>query len=197
MQFCWGCSKFDEINTNPDVSTKGDAAMLLTGIELSFRPSTSKSFMYPFLLQKELVWSEGSISDYQYNKLTRIDYSVYDVLTNVKKMNESATVSGYKGDIYRAAGIFIQCYKLFNLSMQVGDIPYSEALQGESGVYKPKYDSQKEVMTSILNQLDTAEVLFSNSVNNNEVLSGDFFYSGNPSKWLKLVNSYKLYVNVV
>lgn len=194
LQFSWGCSKFDEINTNPDVSTKGDPSMLLTGVELSFRPGTTKGFMYPFLFQKELVWTEGAISDYQYNKLTRIDYSVYDVLKNIKKMNEAATEAGYTGDIYRAAGIFMQSYKLFNLSMKVGDIPYSQALQGESGIYKPKYDSQKEIMISILNQLDTAAVLFTNAKNNNEVLNGDIFYSGDPSKWLKLVNSYKLYV---
>ncbi|HEX3006968.1 MAG TPA: SusD/RagB family nutrient-binding outer membrane lipoprotein, partial [Bacteroidales bacterium] len=32
------------------------------------------------------------------------------------------------------------------------------------------------------------------AVNNKEKLSGDIFYSGNPSKWLKMVNSFKLHV---
>ncbi len=143
LPLSWGCSKFDDINSNPDVSTKGDASMLLTGIELSFRPSNAKAFMWPFLFQKELIWTEGSISDYQYNKLPRIDYSVYNVLKNINKMNEATEVSGYTGDIYKAAGIFIKSFKLFHLSMQVGDIPFSEAIQGESGIYQPKYDSQK------------------------------------------------------
>ena len=194
MLFSWGCSEFDEINTNPDVSTNGDASMLLTGIELSFKPTNAKAFMWPFLFQKELIWTEGSISDYQYNKLPRIDYSVYNVLKNIKKMNEAAEVSGYTGDIYNAAGTFIKYYKLFNLSMQVGDIPFSEANQGELGIYQPKYDSQKQVMISILNELDEAANLFTNAINNKEVLTGDLFYSGNPTQWLKLVNSFKLYV---
>jgi hypothetical protein len=188
------CTKFEDINTNPDVSTVGDASMLLTGIELSFRPSNSKSFMYPFLLQKQLAWCEGAISDYQYNKLTRIDYSVYEVLTNIRKMEEAATNSGYTGNMYKAVGMFIRTYKLFNLSMQVGDIPYTQAVQGESGIYQPTYDSQRDIMISILNDLDEASTLIAASVSNNEVLAGDFFYAGDPSKWLKLVNSFKLYV---
>lgn len=194
LPFSWGCSQFDDINTNPDVSTKGDASMLLTGIELSFKPSNAKAFMWPFLFQKELIWTEGSISDYQYNKLPRIDYSVYDVMKNIKKMNEANTASGYTGDVYKAAGLFIQAYKLFNLTMQVGDIPFSEANQGDAGIYQPKYDSQKAIMVSLLNDLDAAADLFTNAANNNEVLSGDFFYAGNPTQWLKLVNSFKLYV---
>lgn len=192
--FFSGCADFDDLNTNPDVSTKGDASMLLTGIELTFKPSNAKAFMWPFLFQKELIWTEGSISDYQYNKLPRVDYSVYDVLKNIKKMNEATETSGYTGDVYEAAGLFIHSYKLFNLSMQVGDIPFSEANQGEAGVYQPKYDAQKDVMIAILKDLDTAEDLFKNAINNKEVMSGDFFYNGNPSQWLKLVNSFKLYV---
>lgn len=188
------CSKFDEINTNPDVSTQGDASMLLTGIELSLRPSTGKNFMFPFLLQKEIIWTEGAISDIQYNKFTRIDYSIYSTLKNVKKMEEVAVRSGNNIDAYRAAGHFFRCFKLFNLTMQVGDIPYSDALLGESGVYKPKYDNQKDILVSILNHLDTASVLFSRAIDNNQKLSGDIFYSGNPSKWLKMVNSFKLQV---
>ncbi len=201
------CSQFDEINTNPDVSTGGNASMLLTGVELSFRPGNGKGFMYPFLFQKEFVWTEGAISDIQYNKLPRVDFAgypdpartvvdntVYATLKNVKKMEDAAIDTKNSVNAYRAVAQFIRCFKFFNLTMQVGDIPYSEALHGESGVYKPKYDSQKTILKSILSQLDTASVLFTRAINNNEKLSGDFFYSGSPSKWLKMVNSFKLQV---
>ena len=43
----------------------------------------------------------------------------------------------------------------------MGDIPYSDALKGEEGVQKPKYDTQKEVMRQVLEDLEEAYTLFS------------------------------------
>ena len=45
--------------------------------------------------------------------------------------------------------------------MRVGDIPYSEALGGEKGNFTPRYDTQKDVIAGVLDELDEAYELFS------------------------------------
>lgn len=55
---------------------------------------------------------------------------------------------------YQALALFIKTYQLFYTSMKLGDIPYSEALQGEEGNVKPQYDPQEDVMIAIMNDLD-------------------------------------------
>ena len=191
----YGCSNFEDINTNPDATTEGDASMLLTGVELSFLPGNEKGFVLPFLAQKELVWTEGSAADYQYNVFGRAGFSDYVTLENVNKMELAAVNSGSNETTFSAIGKFIKCYQLFYLSSYVGDIPYSEALGGEEGNYTPSYDSQKQVMLSVLNELKEAEALFNEAEENNEQIDGDIFYDGEPSQWRKLVNTF--YLNVL
>jgi hypothetical protein len=77
------------------------------------------------------------------------------------------------------------------MSMALGDIPYSEALLGETGVTKPKYDTQKDVMLAILNDLDEAYNYFSRA---NRAFEGDIIYDGNPEKWKIAVSAFKLKV---
>lgn len=73
--------------------------------------------------------------------------------------------------------------------MQVGDIPYSEALRAEDEeVYFPKYDSQKDVFLGLLNELDEADRLFSAGTN----FEGDYIYGGDVTKWRKAVNVMQL-----
>lgn len=41
--------------------------------------------------------------------------------------------------------------------MRVGDIPYSETNQGAIGHYRPAYDTQKDVLLGILDELKEAD----------------------------------------
>ena len=79
----------------------------------------------------------------------------------------------------------------FNLTMQMGDIPYSEANQGASGNYRPKYDEQEAIFVSILDELKEADQFFASGV----TFSGDPTpYNGDPVKWRRAVNSFALNV---
>ena len=190
-----GCSDFDEINTNPDATTAGDASMLLTGVELSFLPLHEKDFMFAPLAAKQIVWTEGTAANYQYNVFTRTDFSDYIVLENINRMNAAALNSGDNVRMFEAIGKFVKCYKLFYLSASVGDIPYSQGLQVEEGNYTPVYDTQKQIMISILDELLATSQLFKEAELDNENINGDIFYNGNASKWQKLTNTF--YLNVL
>lgn len=186
-----GCKKFDEINTNPNETTQVNSAMLATGMILNITRediSSTKGFMQPFLLGKYLTWGEGQ-EGFQYNRLGRTDFNRITVLRNIPSMESYATSDGLKKS-YQALGHFIRAWQFFMATMQVGDIPYSEAVKGETNVLQPKYDTQKAVFMGILNELDQANQLFAEGLN----FDGDPIYSGSVDKWRRLTNSFELHV---
>lgn len=127
----------------------------------------------------------------QYNKFTRTgSFEGMEILTNADKMVEAAEKLDEKQlNAYRGVAHFIRAYKFFDLTLRVGDIPYSEAMFGEKNDnFFPKYDTQREVFIGILNELEKANDCFAKASN----FTGDPVYKGSVKKWQKLVNSYEL-----
>lgn len=185
------CSRFDELNANPDAAVIATAPMLATGLILDITDAainTQKTFLLPFMLGKTIVYTEYAEGT-QYNDLGRSDFAGLRTLTNVEKMI-SYTVDGPTKNSYVALGHFVRAWKFYNITMQVGDIPYSNALKGESNVVAPTYDSQKQVFAGILNELDEASKLFAQG----SKFDGDPIYGGDVTKWQKLVNTFELQV---
>ncbi|MFT4202877.1 MAG: SusD/RagB family nutrient-binding outer membrane lipoprotein [Chitinophagaceae bacterium] len=184
--------KFDSINTDPDESTTSTSAWLATSMIESITSSdisSSKSFIKPFMLGKYVLWTEDQES-YQYNNLGRADFSRLLVLSSVPSMISYAE-EGTERNTYTALGHFIRAWQFFQTTMQMGDIPYSQAIQGESDEnIQPTYDTQKEVFYGILDELDSANYLFSEGAD----FDGDFIYSGSVDQWRRLVNAFELHV---
>jgi len=178
------CSKFDEINTNPNKPTQVSSAMLATNMILDITRDDiggQKGFMQPFLLGKYVTWGEGQ-EDNQYNKFGRTDFDRLTLLRNIPSMIAFAQTEETKTS-YAGLGHFISAWQFFYTTMQVGDIPYTEAVKGESdGVIKPEYDLQKTVFLGILNELDSADVLFSQGAD----FDGDPVYGGSTDNWRRL-----------
>ena len=187
-----GCSKFDEINTNPNRTSEVSSAMLATNMILSITKNTiatQKGSMQPSLLSKYLTWGEGQ-EGFQYNRIGRASFDRITLLRNIKPMVDYATDEGLKKS-YTALGHFIRAWQFFQASMQVGDIPYTDAVKGESeNIIQPKYDAQKIVFLGILNELDQANTLFSQGAD----FAGDPIYNGKVDKWQRLANSFALHV---
>ncbi len=185
---------FDSINSNPNTSTTSRADWLATSMLTSITSSdinTQNSFVLPFLLGKYVLWTQGNSQAYQYNKLQRTDFTRLTVLRNIALMNKYAASDPTTQNSYAGLGHFIRAWQFFQLSMQVGDIPYSDALKGESdGDIQPKYDAQKNVFIGILKELDQADSLFASGAN----FKGDFIYGGNVDKWRRLTNGFELHV---
>lgn len=178
------CSKFDDLNTDPNQTTSVTAELLATNLILTSvnYPGVGKDFLYKDMLAKYISYMEG-VTDMQYNLFDRTSFGALIKLTNVEKMNDMAKGSIYE-DSYKALGKFIRAYTFYNLTMSVGDIPYSEAIQGESGVYNPKYDSQKDVFMGIIQELQEASDLFGAGRD----FPGDPIYEGDVLKWQKACN---------
>jgi hypothetical protein len=186
------CEDFDEMNQNPDKPLVTTSAWLATDMITTITSKTAMrttGFKQPYNLAKYVLWTELQ-PDLQYNKLGRSNFT--DKLTplrNVDDMIRYATTPELKNS-YTALGHFIRAWQFFQLSMRVGDVPYSEAIQGNKGIIKPKYDTQKDVFKGIIAELDAANDLFSKGSN----IPGDFIYNGNIDQWRRLNNSFELYV---
>ena len=73
-----------------------------------------------------------------------------------------------------------------------GNIPYSEALKGYSGlIYTPKFDTQEDIYYAMLSELKLCAQKLDNSKKFFES-SSDLLYKGNVSEWIKFANSLRL-----
>lgn len=182
------CSKFDEINTNPDSSTQVTSSLLATGaIAGIVKPSTGASFVDHLFITKYLGWGESSRGA-QYNDFYRTSFSDYTTLMDYQLMADLAPEG--QEEAYRGLALLFKAYRLYGQTIDVGDIPYSEILKADEGIYRPKYDTQKDVFLYLLEDLDNA---YKNlSVAND--FDGDFIFDGNAKNWTKIATAVQLRV---
>jgi len=187
-----GCSNFEEMNTNPDTITKSSAAMQCTNVILSNLAfgGQAQSYLTTNALSKYIGYVNEIPMAQQYNRISNGYFGNMTILPNIEKMVEYATGTTMENS-YRGLAKFSRAYMFYQLTMEMGDIPYSETGQGESGNYTPKYDAQKDVLIGILDELKEADAYFAKGVKFN----GDPTpYEGDPAKWRRASNAFALRV---
>lgn len=197
------CGSMDDINTNPDKPSTVTPAFLATDAILAVTNSASSKWLFGDAYIVKTTMMTEHMEWYMYNKFDRLNntydsfmtYNHYSYLINMKKMvalaNANESIAEGVKNAYFALSEFMQAYIFYGLTMEVGDIPCSEALHGEDdGILSPKYDTQEEVFNTILKKLRKASELFGNA----STFSGDPIYSGDPVKWQKMVNTFTLRV---
>ena len=180
------CKDLTELNINPNNVPETHPRLLLTNIEWN---AFQVKGVGPMFASRMVLQTDGEDAN-QYYTWTRGDFGVYNNLRDVTKMIEEA--HRIESPAYVALGKFFRAYYFFNLTLTFGDVPYSDALKGETDeIYTPVYDTQKEVFTGILQELKEAEELLAND---NSIIAGDIIYNGNTEQWRKCVNSFRLKV---
>ena len=195
------CTKqFDEYSQNPNLPVSVPPYMILRAIENGLP-------VYPN--SDEERWSQFTCRNYTYygdNRYWTGSAGLkYDALNNVVAMEDEARrISGSDENVYAAIGKFLRAYLFVEMSMKVGDLPMSEALQKLANP-KPKYDTQKEVFKQSLQLLEEANTLFTTLINKSDVsLQGDIFFVERSSgakapldaikSWQRVTNAYRLRV---
>lgn len=178
-------SSFDDLNTDPDSTTKVRPSMLATKLILDMVGS-AKQTNNEFLV-KRMFWGE-QMDDSQYNRFGKASFSNIELLTSAQKMVDLSSESDR--DAYTGLFYFMKGWYFWRATMNVGDIPYKEALNIIDFTY-PKYDEQKEVFKGVLADLALADQHFSKATGSFE---GDPFYKGDPIKWRKATNVLRLKV---
>ena len=180
------CSDFAEINTNPNAATSVSSEMLATNLILNV--AGNSGYLSGALLSKAISHTEFP-NALQYNNLGKQSFEGLVSLTNVEKMISLAPEGGLKNS-FTGLGKFVRAWKFYELTIRVGDIPYAQALQGESGIITPEYSTQKEVFQGIVRELEEADKAFEQGIR----FSGDPIYNGDITKWRKVVNTFALKV---
>ncbi|MDE3253055.1 MAG: SusD/RagB family nutrient-binding outer membrane lipoprotein [Bacteroidota bacterium] len=183
------CKKsYSDLNQNLNKPTAVPPSLLLNGILVSMHDDAGGNAE---------IYSQYYIYNYDYYGNNRYDLgsgsNYYGTLENVVKMEEAAVKAGNATvNPYSALGKFFRAYLFTKMSLQMGDIPMTQALQGAANL-TPAYDPQKKVFQTALAWLDTANTQLSTLVGKNDAsLSGDIYYGNDLKKWQKAVNSFKL-----
>lgn len=191
------CKKeFESLNRNPNSLEVADSSTLLSNIIVN-----------EFKGKADIAWTLGNAFSQQatfsadyYNHPARYQPVSNDPYWTLNYTN--ARDAGTLADRAQAAGngavqgvaLALQAYAFAQLTELWGDIPFKQALQGQSGTFTAPYDSQQTVYTDpdlgILAQLRKAEGLL--KANPQGVIAGDALYGGSAVKWRKLVNGLRL-----
>jgi hypothetical protein len=182
---CFSCEDYKTLTKDPNRPTEVHPSLLLTNIEVSTFSEVSIGAAYAC---RYLVFTDGYSTSQTYG-WQRAGFGGYSTLLQVYKMMEEATKNNLEN--YIALGKFFRAYHLTQMTLTFGDIPYSEALRGDDGIFKPKYDTQEDVYIGILQELTEANEILDESKGS---IEGDIIYDGNILKWKKLINSFKLRV---
>ncbi len=183
-----GCSKFEELNTNPNTTTVASASMLCTRAILSvtaFSGRDGKVMISDNALPKYVGYANEGQLGTQYNTIGATDFSGLLVLPNIEQMLEEARGTVMENS-YKGVASFVRAYLFFRITMETGDMPYSEANKGADGLYRPSYDTQEQIFLGILDELKAADQFFAQGV----TFNGDPTpYNGDPDKWRRAVNA--------
>ncbi|WP_428741696.1 SusD/RagB family nutrient-binding outer membrane lipoprotein [Tenacibaculum sp.] len=188
------CSNFEDINTNPDKSTTAKPDMLASNtLVKTFKLSNSSPDVYVqitvFNHHVTKLGSSPEPGQYYWSYYPYGSFGNYKYLTDLKDMikfsDGSVSQSSYQG-----LALFLKAWYGFSATLDMGDIPYSEAGMAEDGITKPVYDKQADVFAEILDDLQQAETYFAEGA----ALGGDIMYGGDADKWRKLCNAMQLKV---
>lgn len=178
-----GCERIENVQDNPNNPTHITPQYLLTSIETN----AFNNVDFGAARASRHLTYVGGIDAQQYYNWTRASFDDYIRIKNLVKMEEEATAAN--APVYKSLAKFLKSYYFVKLTETFGDVPYSEASIPETK--EPKYDDQKAIFISVLDNLKAANQELRDS---NELIAGDVIYHGDKLKWRKLINSFALRV---
>jgi len=183
------CKKdFADLTLNDNKPSSVPASLLFNGVanNMAVLPETADE-----------VYNQYYLYNYDYYGNNRYDFSYgddyYTTLKNVVAMETQATKAGSAAlNPYSALGKFFRAFYFSKMSMEMGDIPMTQALQGITTL-EPAYDTQKAVMLQCLNWLDGANTdLTSLIASGDNSLASDIYLGNSLAAWQKVVNSFRI-----
>ncbi|MCS3555454.1 MULTISPECIES: SusD/RagB family nutrient-binding outer membrane lipoprotein [unclassified Sphingobacterium] len=193
------CTKnFDEMNAPWKDAQTADINSLFNGAVASMElgaqeQATANTFIYPISQLGTTVGSSGYSMQNASNELWENYYRALISLRQIDKMiSDSPDKAKYQN--IQAMSNIIKAYKTLRISDIFGDIPFSEAGLANLGPtnYAPKFDSQKSIYESQLNELKTAVANLTASSDQISIGSSESLFNGDIAQWKKFGNSLRL-----
>lgn len=191
------CSKFEEINVNPNNPATVPAAMLLPPLISGAAGSMNGSAVRAGEFVQHLAGLGGNNEDNGRYNLTGASFreewnAPMRLIKDVNQLKLIAKNPNQPQPQYEAIAYIMKVYILSLMSDAYGDIPYDEAGRGNEQSYEfPHYQSQQDVYKRMLEDLDTANQLLKN-LPSTALITRDILFNGNASLWRKFANSLKI-----
>ncbi len=189
------CTKnFEEINTDPNRINAISPGTLLNPVIYNvagFNMQRSDDITFN-LMQVALPYPSATGGLHRYDMSENAGNGTWNTyylwLNNIKEMHAASILAGDKN--YQAIALTLNAWIYSNLTDCFGDVPMKEAVQGDVGILHPKFDTQKEIYTSLLNNLDSANNLYNTS--RTMIYGTEILYGNSVSKWKLFTNSLRM-----
>lgn len=193
------CSDFLDVNTNPNNPETAPYKMVLPVAEMS-----TAAVYNNYLMTYGSIWAEHLSQNFTSNQYNAInDYNPPASDYNwMWAETYSGSLNDYKNVIEAAEAaedwnvyLIATCMQAFHFAVWVDlfdKIPYSEALQGTTGILAPKYDEGSAVYADLLARIDAALAKDFGAATNTQIGANDFVFQGNMDNWKAFANTLKL-----
>jgi hypothetical protein len=192
-----GCSKFGDTNITPTRLTTASTKSLLTnsmqalsGLVLGNTAAARLGALYVQHLAEGPYPGSSLYTDRSLSFATWYSGPLYDLQTIInynEEGNPAANENGSKNNQIAVAKI-LQSYYFLLLTDRYGDIPYSQALQGDKA-FAPVYDKQQDIYNGIFQTLEDAVSMINESESK---VVGDILLNGDMAAWKRFANTIRL-----
>ena len=189
MSVTAGCSKFVDINTDPNNPTEAELPLLLPATEVSLVANMYQLNSGASTFVQHVIFS-GALSRYQ-QQGTSYDDSWTGFYSQTLNDLEAVISKGTDEQQWGYVAI-AKLEKAYLVSLMVdmwGDIPYSETQQGQANT-SPAFEKGQEIYEKVLGMIDEA-IADAGKVSAGTLVpaSSDLIYAGSKSSWLAMANS--------
>ncbi|MDQ3393362.1 MAG: SusD/RagB family nutrient-binding outer membrane lipoprotein [Bacteroidota bacterium] len=193
------CNKdFEEMNTDPNRPKEVYPGALLSQMQYKFVNTSigaAKNFTHE-VMQVTAPRSSRNNGLHRYVVTdatgTGVWNNFYSYVTDVEDLIEIS--ERLNENNYKAIALIYKSWAYSILTDCFGDIPYSQATKATEGIFKPEFDSQKEIYVSLLEDLETANSII--DLNKGISFGGDVVYHATSASgmqnWKKFANSLRL-----
>ncbi|GAB3830321.1 SusD/RagB family nutrient-binding outer membrane lipoprotein [Hymenobacter jeollabukensis] len=186
--------KLEELNVDPNRIERISPGTLLNPIvyELSsFNTARADGFTFD-IMQVALPFPSVSGGVHRYVVSESAGNSTwttyYRWLANIREMRLAAQAA--QDPNYEAIALTLNAWAYSILTDAFGDVPMTEATRAEEGVLYPVFDSQQQIYTKLLQDLETANGMFNRS--RTMVYGSDLLYANDVASWQRFCNSLRL-----
>lgn len=185
---------FEEINSDPNLINQISPGTLLNEVIYNMSSNNLRNYygITADLMQVKLNYPSFYGGIHRYEIIEGTGNSQWDASYKwMKNIKEMLAVSEKPNDAnYKAIGLTLNAWVASNLTDTFGDIPYSEALQGDQGIRMPKYDTQEAIYSQLLKDLEQANGLYDTKL---PMLYGkDILFNNDVQQWQRFTNSLRL-----
>lgn len=184
-------SNFEDLNTDPNQIAEISPGTLLNPIiyEMAAHNLDRSSAITFNLMQVSLPFPSVSGGLHRYDVSQNAGNSTWNTsyrwLNNIQEMlNKAREVQDPN---YEAIALTLKAWVYSNLTDCFGDIPFHEASAAESGNFYPAFNTQEEIYTELLADLEAANQLYDSSFG--MAYASDILFSNNVSAWQKFTNA--------